>query len=135
MPKKCFMFILISLFIFSFAVSSFAQMKCMGHSGSSEHKHNPSGSMAQESQKRSVEVGNKICPVLNEKINERTKATYEYEGKIYNFCCEMCIDEFKKDPQKYIHKIEEELEAESQGRSKDEQRSEEMMQEPENISA
>ena len=34
--------------------------------------------------------------------------TYEYEGKIYNFCCPMCIGEFKKDPQKYIDIIEKE---------------------------
>ncbi len=52
------------------------------------------------------DVGNKICPVSGEKINEKTKATYEYKGKIYNFCCAMCIDQFKKDPEKYIKKVE-----------------------------
>lgn len=55
------------------------------------------------------EVGNKICPVSGDKINEKTKATYEYEGKVYNFCCSMCIDAFKKEPQKYIKKVEEEM--------------------------
>jgi YHS domain-containing protein len=55
-----------------------------------------------------VEVGNKICPVSGEEIKEESKATYEYEGKIYSFCCPMCIDEFKKDPSKYIQKVEEE---------------------------
>ena len=54
-------------------------------------------------------VGNKICPVTGEKIDEKTKATYEYKGKVYNFCCSMCIEEFKKDPGKYIKKVEEEL--------------------------
>ncbi len=63
--------------------------------------------------KGTVNVGNKICPVSGEKINEETKATYEYEGKVYNFCCPMCIDEFKKDPQKYIKKVEGELQAAS----------------------
>jgi YHS domain-containing protein len=53
-----------------------------------------------------VNVGNKICPVMGEKIDEKFKVTYEYEGKIYNFCCPGCIGEFKKDPQKYIHIIE-----------------------------
>jgi len=52
-----------------------------------------------------TDVGNTICPVTNEKIDPKTKATYEYQGKIYNFCCPMCIDEFKKDPDKYIKKI------------------------------
>lgn len=64
-----------------------------------------------------VEVGNKICPISGEKIDEKTKATYEYEGKIYNFCCAMCIDSFKKDPQKYIKKVEEEQRSESKEKS------------------
>ena len=44
-------------------------------------------------------------PVSGEEINDQTKATYEYKGKIYNFCCPMCIEEFKKDPEKYIEKM------------------------------
>jgi len=55
-----------------------------------------------------IDVGNKICPVSGEKIDEKTKATYEYEGKIYNFCCSGCINGFKKNPEKYIKIIEEE---------------------------
>lgn len=62
---------------------------------------------------KAVDVENKVCPVGGEKIDEKMKATYEYEGKIYNFCCTMCIDDFKKDPQKYIKKIEEEKAKES----------------------
>ena len=64
--------------------------------------------------KEAVDVGNTICSVSGEKIDEKTKATYEYEGKIYNFCCPMCIDEFKKDPEKYIKKIEEQMETPSE---------------------
>ena len=62
-------------------------------------------------------VGNKVCPVSGEKINaagNMKPATYEYEGKIYNFCCPGCIDEFKKDPQQYIKKVESELRADAQ---------------------
>lgn len=58
-----------------------------------------------------IDAGNKICPVTGEEIDEAAKATYEYEGKIYNFCCAMCIDEFKKEPQKYIDKVNAELDA------------------------
>jgi len=72
-------------------------------------------------------AGNRVCPVSGEKIDEETKATYEYEGKIYNFCCPMCIDEFKKDPQKYINKVEEELRAESKEKAKEGQAGMEMM--------
>ena len=53
-------------------------------------------------------VGNKICPVTGDKLSIDTSVTYEYGGKIYNFCCAGCIEEFKKDPVKYIKKIEEE---------------------------
>ena len=112
MLKKKLILAGIVLFMFGLATSSFAQMKCAGHP-SGGHKHNPSVSMTQTNQEKAVAVGNKVCPVLNEKIDEKTKATYEYEGKIYNFCCASCIDEFKKDPQKYIKKVEEELKAES----------------------
>jgi len=58
-----------------------------------------------------IDVGNKICPVTGEKINKdvgegfKPSPTYEYEGKVYNFCCAGCIDVFKKEPQKYIDKI------------------------------
>jgi len=53
-------------------------------------------------------VNNKICPVTGDNIGIDTNVTYEYEGKVYNFCCSGCIAEFKKDPIKYIKKIEEE---------------------------
>jgi len=105
MLKKKFILAGTVLFMFGLATSSFAQKKSMGHSGGSRHKHNSSDSMAQDSQKKAVEVSNKICPVLNEKIDEKVKATYEYKGKIYNFCCAACIEDFKKDPEKYIKKI------------------------------
>jgi len=53
-------------------------------------------------------VGNKVCPVTGEKIVENAKETYEHEGKIYNFCCPMCIDDFKNNPEKYVEKVEKE---------------------------
>ena len=56
-----------------------------------------------------VNIGNKICPVSGEKIEEATKVTYEYKGKIYNFCCVACIEEFKNDPDKYIQIVNEEM--------------------------
>ncbi|MFH0827493.1 MAG: YHS domain-containing protein [Candidatus Omnitrophota bacterium] len=66
-------------------------------------------------------VGNKICPVNGEEINEKMKATYEYQGKIYNFCCAGCIEEFKKDPEKYISKVNEEMKGEMMGEMKEEE--------------
>ena len=60
---------------------------------------------------QAVDAGNKVCPVSGEKVDEKIKETYEYQGKIYNFCCSSCIEDFKKDPEKYIKKVEEELKA------------------------
>jgi YHS domain-containing protein len=44
------------------------------------------------------------CPVLSGKINE--KVFTDYQGKRIYFCCAACIDEFKKDPEKYLKKME-----------------------------
>jgi YHS domain-containing protein len=55
----------------------------------------------------SVNVGNKICPVSGNKVDGVT--TFAYEGKEYNVCCSACLVSFKKDPQTYIKKTEEEL--------------------------
>jgi len=42
------------------------------------------------------------CPVMKDKF-EVTKNTpvIDYNGKSYYFCCGFCIDEFKKNPDKY----------------------------------
>jgi YHS domain-containing protein len=50
-------------------------------------------------------LSNSVCPVTDEKISKKTEVTYEYKGKLYSFCCRECIDEFKKDPAKYIEKM------------------------------
>lgn len=56
-----------------------------------------------------VDAGNKICPVSGDPIDAAAKVTYEYEGNIYNLCCADCIEPFKKEPQKYIDKVNQEL--------------------------
>lgn len=108
------------IFVSGMSKLSFAMM-CGGHSQHQQTAQAESGELKHgeheattETTKQAVNAGNKICPVSGEKIGEGMEAvTYEYEGKTYNFCCAMCIDEFKKDPQKYIKKVEEELQAES----------------------
>lgn len=59
-----------------------------------------------EQMKNAEVVGNKVCPVSGEKIDENMKQTYAYKGKTYNLCCPMCVEEFKRDPEKYIEKME-----------------------------
>lgn len=108
MLRKLFLFLALTVFTLGVIKLSFAMM-CGGHDkhqriaqAETEHKHEAT---------EATDAGNKICPVSGEKIDEKMKATYEYKSKIYNFCCSMCIDMFKKDPEKYIKKVEEELQA------------------------
>jgi YHS domain-containing protein len=58
---------------------------------------------------KAVEVGNKICPVSGNPVALAVK--FEWNGKIYNFCCPMCIEEFKKNPEKYSKIAEDEVKA------------------------
>ncbi len=46
-----------------------------------------------------------ICPVMGGTASE--EYYYTYKNKTYNFCCPMCIDKFKENPEKYINKIKE----------------------------
>lgn len=95
MLKKVLL-LLMAVFLFG-ANSMVYAMMCHADSGHNEHA---------QTVKNTANIGNKICPVTGEKIVEKMKATYEYQGKVYNFCCPVCIDEFKKNPEKYINKLE-----------------------------
>jgi len=97
---------------------SLAAMRGGGHENSSHQQvaQAPSalhseGELAASGKSAPLNVGNKICPVSGEKIDEKTKATYEHGGKVYNFCCASCIGEFRRDPAKYIKKVEAELQS------------------------
>ena len=118
MCRKISVILITGIFIFGMSKLSFAMM--CGSEGEhssqkhlaqahTEHEHGATETSKEPVSEEAINVGNKICPVSGEKIDEKMKATYGYEGKIYNFCCSSCVEEFKKDPAKYIKKIEEEL--------------------------
>ncbi len=46
-----------------------------------------------------------VCPVLGGNIDK--KVYVDYKGKRVYFCCQGCDAEFKKDPEKYLKKIQE----------------------------
>ncbi len=49
----------------------------------------------------------KTCPVTDEKLGEMGKPfVFEHEGREIKLCCKSCQKDFKKDPAKYIKKIE-----------------------------
>lgn len=49
-----------------------------------------------------------ICPVSGKELKKsEAKSTYEHEGMTYYFCCDMCKEEFIKDPEKYTQKRDE----------------------------
>ena len=61
-------------------------------------------------QAAAVEVGHTVCPVSGEVIGGMGPAVrFEYDGKIYNFCCSGCVEIFKKDPEKYVKLVEEQM--------------------------
>jgi len=45
------------------------------------------------------------CPVMGGKINRDIYV--DYQGKRIYFCCPACPPEFRKDPEKYLKKLEE----------------------------
>ena len=119
MLRKIFMLLMAAAFVTGISSLSYA-MSCgdmdSGHSQHQQTAQAQSGNTQEAvvtaspaASKEAVNMGNKICPVTGEKVNEKTKATYEYEGKIYNLCCPMCIKDFKKNPEKYSKIAEEEL--------------------------
>ncbi len=55
------------------------------------------------------EIAQKLCPVMGNKIDP--KIYVDYNGRRIYFCCAMCPAEFKKDPEKYIKKVDEQLAA------------------------
>ena len=59
------------------------------------------GHGVEEHQKSKLQT---TCPVMGGKVDRKYYA--DHDGKRVYFCCSMCVDEFKKDPAKYIKKLE-----------------------------
>jgi YHS domain-containing protein len=45
---------------------------------------------------------NKFCAVDRDNPVDSTVPTVTYKGKVIGFCCEDCVPEFKKNPEKYM---------------------------------
>ena len=67
---------------------------------------------AEKMKSGTINVGNAICPISGELISdvgEGNGVQIEHEGKIYNVCCKFCAKDFKKNPEKFIKIIENNL--------------------------
>jgi len=53
------------------------------------------------------EIAQKICPVMGNPIDPNMYT--DYEGRRIYFCCQSCKTAFAKDPEKYIAKVDEQL--------------------------
>ena len=76
----------------------------MGAQGSetTSHEAHKHGGMSKDAQ--SSETNKQTtCPVLGGEIDK--KFYVDHMGKRIYFCCEMCIDKFKEDPEKYMKKL------------------------------
>lgn len=83
-------------------------------SGTSSKEHSKMGGMkmhmASDTSKMAPDTGKKTlalqttCPVTGDPINK--KLYVDYKGKRIYVCCESCIDPVKKNPEKYIKKLE-----------------------------
>ncbi len=56
--------------------------------------------------KDAKKVGNTTCPTCGDKIDPKTAYQVYHKGKLVNLCCEHCLEEFSKDPDKYLAKAE-----------------------------
>ena len=73
------------------------------------HAAGDAGGQAKEGDKPKVKpYPLDVCAVSGEKLGEMGKpVVIEYEGREIKFCCTHCEPEFKKDPKKYLKKLDE----------------------------
>ena len=107
--------IILSSIILAFCAGPGFAHEGMDHDESMESKGSmmeQKGSMPEKHHSELPNVGNAICPVSGEFISdvgEGEGVQIEHKGKIYNVCCKFCAKDFKKDPEKFIKIIENNL--------------------------
>ncbi len=70
-----------------------------GQKGGAEDAAAPAGTGA---------IAQKTCPVMEgNRINP--KLYVDHNGRRVYFCCKACVETFRKDPEKYVKKVDEQL--------------------------
>jgi YHS domain-containing protein len=62
-----------------------------------------------------TEIAQKLCPVTGEAINPNIFV--DYDGRRIYFCCDMCPAQFKKEPEKFLKKLDEQMKTGGSGMS------------------
>jgi YHS domain-containing protein len=75
-----------------------------GGSAFANDGHDHDGAIGQTGSDEPANKG-ELCPVSGEGVDAKGGIAYEYQGKVYHFCCASCVADFKKDPEKYIRKM------------------------------
>src|SRR5678816_2843767 len=65
-----------------------------------------------EGEKKQAELNTK-CPVSGDDVDK--EVTEVYKGRTIAFCCKDCVKDFKKDPDKFVKKLDEEKAAKKDG--------------------
>jgi YHS domain-containing protein len=77
-----------------------------GDAGHGEHDHESSKKSVKEHGSSHDDAAhaemNKMCPVIDDAAT--TEIYTVYKGKKVYFCCDHCIEDFEKDPEKYFAK-------------------------------
>jgi YHS domain-containing protein len=66
----------------------------------------PKGPTTKPSTTQPSKPVNKWCAVEGKDHEVDPKVTVVYKGKTIGFCCKDCVEEFEKDPEKYVKKME-----------------------------
>lgn len=69
-------------------------------------KASPAALTDEKKPEEKMAVTNKECPVSGGKVNPQYRT--EYNGQYVYVCCQGCLDEFKKDPEKFVAKMSKE---------------------------
>jgi YHS domain-containing protein len=69
-------------------------------------KSTPAATTEDKKEEEAMPVTNKLCPVSGGKVNPQYRT--EYNGQYVYVCCQGCLDEFKKDPEKFVAKMSKE---------------------------
>ena len=105
--RQYFSFLVFTLFICIFSSPLPAQYETEEEKqGDARAAGGDYGESKKESKGEPVEAGNKLCPVTLTKITAGDTFTYTYEGKAYRFSSSQAIEEFKKEPEKYLKEWE-----------------------------